>query len=150
MGMTYAELSVFGRLRKVYLCGPLSMFTKLLHMWRDKTPKQVSPSTSTIQQPLTWVPFIQCQHFKFLWFSESLETNNVFQSKTSSEPKFDIFRPRTMGYNPWWQILLSLKYEVWWHHLKGLFLSFQKIIKFLTLDPQNWSYSSWKSPRTID
>ncbi|XP_064397705.1 glutamine-dependent NAD(+) synthetase-like isoform X2 [Halichondria panicea] len=42
MGMTYAELSVFGRLRKVYLCGPLSMFTKLLHMWRDKTPKQIA------------------------------------------------------------------------------------------------------------
>ena len=36
MGMTYAELSVFGRLRKVYRCGPYSMFTKLVHMWSDK------------------------------------------------------------------------------------------------------------------
>lgn len=36
MGMTYEELSVFGRLRKVYQCGPLSMFTKLLHMWQAK------------------------------------------------------------------------------------------------------------------
>ncbi len=27
----------------------------------------------------------------------------MFQSKTSSEPKFDIFRPRTMGYNPWYR-----------------------------------------------
>ena len=36
MGMTYAELSVFGRLRKVHRCGPYSMFTKLLHMWSDK------------------------------------------------------------------------------------------------------------------
>lgn len=42
MGMTYDELSVFGRLRKVYMCGPLSMFTKLLHMWSTLTPRQVS------------------------------------------------------------------------------------------------------------
>ena len=42
MGMTYAELSVFGRLRKVYHCGPYSMFTKLIHMWQDKyTPEEV-------------------------------------------------------------------------------------------------------------
>ena len=34
--MTYAELSVFGRLRKVHRCGPYSMFTKLVHMWADK------------------------------------------------------------------------------------------------------------------
>ena len=34
--MTYAELSVFGRLRKVCHCGPYSMFTKLIHMWQDK------------------------------------------------------------------------------------------------------------------
>ncbi|KAI0683830.1 glutamine-dependent NAD(+) synthetase with GAT domain-containing protein [Cytidiella melzeri] len=33
MGMTYDELSVFGRLRKVDKCGPYSMFTKLAHQW---------------------------------------------------------------------------------------------------------------------
>ncbi|ESK94901.1 nad+ synthase (glutamine-hydrolyzing) [Moniliophthora roreri MCA 2997] len=33
MGMTYDELSVFGRLRKVEKCGPYSMFTKLIHEW---------------------------------------------------------------------------------------------------------------------
>ena len=26
MGMTYAELSLFGRLRKIMRCGPVSMF----------------------------------------------------------------------------------------------------------------------------
>lgn len=35
MGMTYSELSVIGRLRKISMCGPLSMFCKLVHMWRD-------------------------------------------------------------------------------------------------------------------
>lgn len=33
MGMTYDELSTFGRLRKVEKCGPYSMFTKLVHEW---------------------------------------------------------------------------------------------------------------------
>uniref|UniRef100_A0A8C4PYX8 Glutamine-dependent NAD(+) synthetase n=1 Tax=Eptatretus burgeri TaxID=7764 RepID=A0A8C4PYX8_EPTBU len=33
MGVTYEELSVFGRLRKVALCGPFSMFLKLVHKW---------------------------------------------------------------------------------------------------------------------
>ncbi|XP_016072583.1 PREDICTED: glutamine-dependent NAD(+) synthetase [Miniopterus natalensis] len=43
MGMTYAELSVFGRLRKVAKAGPYSMFCKLLHMWRDTcSPRQVA------------------------------------------------------------------------------------------------------------
>jgi hypothetical protein len=33
MGMTYDELSEFGRLRKVEKCGPYSIFTKLVHEW---------------------------------------------------------------------------------------------------------------------
>ncbi|KAF7459580.1 glutamine-dependent NAD(+) synthetase [Marmota monax] len=43
MGMTYTELSVFGRLRKIAKMGPYSMFCKLLNMWRDTcTPRQVA------------------------------------------------------------------------------------------------------------
>jgi NH3-dependent NAD+ synthetase len=33
MGMTYAELSVFGVLRKIERCGPVSMFKKLVGSW---------------------------------------------------------------------------------------------------------------------
>ena len=33
MGMTYDELSIFGRLRKNEKCGPYSMFTKLVAEW---------------------------------------------------------------------------------------------------------------------
>ncbi|KAM9409466.1 glutamine-dependent NAD(+) synthetase isoform 2-T2 [Pholidichthys leucotaenia] len=35
MGLTYSELSVIGRLRKISKCGPFSMFCKLVHMWWD-------------------------------------------------------------------------------------------------------------------
>ena len=45
MGMTYDELSVFGRLRKVEKCGPWSMFTKLVHEWGSfLSPQQVRRS----------------------------------------------------------------------------------------------------------
>ena len=33
MGMSYDELSIYGRLRSQSKCGPYSMFCKLLHMW---------------------------------------------------------------------------------------------------------------------
>ncbi|GCC21503.1 hypothetical protein chiPu_0019975, partial [Chiloscyllium punctatum] len=43
MGMTYTELSVFGKLRKIAKCGPYSMFCKLLYMWKSIcTPRQVA------------------------------------------------------------------------------------------------------------
>ena len=42
MGMTYVELSEFGRLRKSEHCGPYSMFQKLVHRWNNKcTPDEV-------------------------------------------------------------------------------------------------------------
>ena len=40
--MTYAELSQFGRLRKIGLCGPASMFARLVEEWRHLTPKEVA------------------------------------------------------------------------------------------------------------
>ncbi|XP_077999861.1 glutamine-dependent NAD(+) synthetase-like [Glandiceps talaboti] len=43
MGMTYKELSVYGRLRKMSKCGPYSMFCKLIHQWKETcSPRQVA------------------------------------------------------------------------------------------------------------
>ncbi|KAJ4295491.1 glutamine-dependent NAD(+) synthetase [Kalmusia sp. IMI 367209] len=43
MGMTYAELSDFGRLRKEKKAGPYSMFCRLVHDWREQyTPREVA------------------------------------------------------------------------------------------------------------
>ncbi|KAH8997827.1 glutamine-dependent NAD synthetase with GAT domain-containing protein [Lactarius hatsudake] len=43
MGMTYDELSVFGRLRKVEKSGPYSIFTKLVHEWGARlSPRQIA------------------------------------------------------------------------------------------------------------
>ncbi|CAN1254592.1 Glutamine-dependent NAD(+) synthetase [Linum perenne] len=43
MGMTYEELSVYGRLRKIFRCGPVSMFKNLCYRWGSKlTPLEVA------------------------------------------------------------------------------------------------------------
>ena len=42
MGMTYEELSHFGRLRKIQRCGPLAMFEKLALEWNHLPPEEVA------------------------------------------------------------------------------------------------------------
>jgi NAD+ synthase (glutamine-hydrolysing) len=43
MGMTYAELSDFGRLRKEKKAGPYTMFSRLVHDWKDRaSPREVA------------------------------------------------------------------------------------------------------------
>ncbi len=42
MGMTYEELSQFGRLRKIDRCGPLNMFEKLVFEWEHLPPREVA------------------------------------------------------------------------------------------------------------
>ena len=42
MGMTYAELSRFGQLRKMEQCGPVSMFEKLAQEWNHLPPHEVA------------------------------------------------------------------------------------------------------------
>ncbi len=42
MGMTYEELSYFGRLRQIHRCGPLSMFEALVHEWPHLPPREVA------------------------------------------------------------------------------------------------------------
>ena len=47
MGMTYEELGVYGRLRKVVRCGPVAMYRHCCQLWRDKyTPQQVADKVS--------------------------------------------------------------------------------------------------------
>lgn len=43
MGMTYEELTLYGRLRKIYRLGPVSMFVRLVQTWGDRLrPSQVT------------------------------------------------------------------------------------------------------------
>jgi len=42
MGMSYADLAEYGRLRKISRCGPVSMFRKLCAIWDHLEPKEVA------------------------------------------------------------------------------------------------------------
>ncbi|XP_064628246.1 glutamine-dependent NAD(+) synthetase-like [Lineus longissimus] len=43
MGMTYEELSFYGKLRKIQGCGPYSMFCKLVYMWKERfSPREIA------------------------------------------------------------------------------------------------------------
>jgi NAD+ synthase (glutamine-hydrolysing) len=42
MGFTYDELSVLGRLRKIAICAPVSMFERLLALWPMMSPAEIA------------------------------------------------------------------------------------------------------------
>jgi len=46
MGMTYAELGIFGKLRKISRCGPVKMYLKLLEIWKELTPSEIATKVS--------------------------------------------------------------------------------------------------------
>ncbi|KAF8159641.1 hypothetical protein B0H34DRAFT_704302 [Crassisporium funariophilum] len=58
MGMTYDELSVFGRLRKVEKCGPYSTFTKLVHEWGSI----LSPTQIAVKVKLFFFEYARNRH----------------------------------------------------------------------------------------
>ena len=88
---------------------------------------------------------------KILGFSESLQkylSKWYHQSSYLRDKSIRQFS-RTMDYSPWseaekWQIRARTKYWIETHHFKGICLSFQKILKFLTLDQRYSSYGCWK------
>jgi NAD+ synthase (glutamine-hydrolysing) len=41
MGITYEELSVMGRLRKDFRSGPVSMYSRLITIWNNKTKQEI-------------------------------------------------------------------------------------------------------------
>jgi hypothetical protein len=43
MGMSYEELGLYGRLRKITRCGPVAMFRQACQLWREShSPQQVA------------------------------------------------------------------------------------------------------------
>jgi NAD+ synthase (glutamine-hydrolysing) len=58
MGMTYEELSVYGRLRKVEKLGPFGMFSRLVHRWAGSlSPLQVAEKVKYF-----WLQYARNRH----------------------------------------------------------------------------------------
>jgi len=86
MGMTYDELSVFGRLRKVEKCGPYSMFTKLVHEWGSYfSPLQVGRFIDMTANQLSIEPCTDCRQGEtiLLWAREESTQDDDLNSRLS-------------------------------------------------------------------
>jgi NAD+ synthase (glutamine-hydrolysing) len=55
MGMSYADLSLFGRLRKMSYCGPVSMFHAAMRLWHTHM------SAAEVAQRVKF--FFRCDHY---------------------------------------------------------------------------------------
>jgi NAD+ synthase (glutamine-hydrolysing) len=42
MGLNFDELETFGKLRKIHRLGPVSMFRRLLPMWKHLKPEAIA------------------------------------------------------------------------------------------------------------
>lgn len=83
MGMTYAELSEFGRLRKTDNCGPYSMYQKLVHKWSDRcTPDEVN--------------YFSCMNYFSVW--QILTITNYFYTLNVSQKGRLFYSPK----QKWW------------------------------------------------
>ena len=77
MGMTYTELSVYGRLRKEDKLGPYGAWSKLLHLWGDKmSPQQV-------YEKVKW--FFWCYSIS-TWFHPISKSSLLPSETTSCDP----------------------------------------------------------------
>lgn len=82
MGMTYGELSEFGRLRKQHFCGPYSMFCKLIHLWRDAcSPEQVR-KLSGFPKSSTGFSIFEC--FVKNWLKDSFGMGKWYLNRHTS------------------------------------------------------------------
>ncbi|KAF5197498.1 Glutamine-dependent NAD(+) synthetase, partial [Thalictrum thalictroides] len=90
MGMTYEELSVYGRLRKIFRCGPVSMFQNLCYKWGGKlTPSEIADKV---------------KHF-FKYYSINRHKMTVITSSYHAEsysPEDNRFDLRQFLYNARW------------------------------------------------
>ena len=59
--MTYAELGVYGRLRKLARCGPVSMLRQLLVTWRHLCALSSPSSAVQLLSLLLWLRQGGCQ-----------------------------------------------------------------------------------------
>lgn len=90
MGMTYEELSTYGRLRKQLACGPYAMFGKLVHQWQSK-----------------WSPFQVAEKVKHFFRTYSINRHKMTvitpsYHAESYSPDDNRFDHRPFLYNPLW------------------------------------------------
>lgn len=90
MGMTYEELGVYGRLRKISRLGPVEMFKRLLHEWKDRSsPKEIAAKVKS------FFFYYSCNRHKMTTLTPSYHAENY----SPEDNRFDL---RPFLYNVQW------------------------------------------------
>lgn len=90
MGMSYEELGVYGRLRKISRLGPVEMFRRLLHDWRERaTPTEIAEKVKR------FFFFYSCNRHKMTTLTPSYHAENY----SPDDNRFDL---RPFLYNVLW------------------------------------------------
>jgi hypothetical protein len=79
MGMSYAELGLYGRLRKITRCGPVAMFRQACGLWREvATPQQVADKVR--HGAVEWYELLQQQQGRAADYNISMSHATVAAS----------------------------------------------------------------------
>ncbi|KAH8668588.1 putative glutamine dependent NAD+ synthetase [Xylariales sp. PMI_506] len=104
MGMTYDELTTFGRLRKVNKLGPYGMFERLVHEWGPKAPRSKDGPTpvytprQVAEKVKRFWHFYGINRHKMTTLTPSLHSNDY----SPDDNRFDL---RPFLYPPFFQSL---------------------------------------------
>ncbi|KAK0626769.1 hypothetical protein B0T14DRAFT_425024 [Immersiella caudata] len=102
MGMTYQELTIFGRLRKLNKLGPYAMFQRLVHDWsvdRRRTPGDDAPAYTPAQvaeKVKRFYHFYAINRHKMTTLTPALHCNDY----SPDDNRFDL---RPFLYPPFWK-----------------------------------------------
>ncbi|KAL1961584.1 hypothetical protein VTN77DRAFT_1436 [Rasamsonia byssochlamydoides] len=102
MGMTYDELTTFGRLRKVHKLGPYGMFQRLVHEWgdhRERGPDDNAPvyePRQIAEKVKRFFHYYAINRHKMTTLTPSLHCNDY----SPEDNRFDL---RPFLYPPFWQ-----------------------------------------------
>ena len=80
MGMTYAELTVFGHHRKVLKQGPFAMTRSLIHKWSHLPPKEVADKVS----------YFHAEHYKNRHKMTTLTPSYHAEQYSPDDNRFDL------------------------------------------------------------
>ncbi|KAK1998608.1 carbon-nitrogen hydrolase [Colletotrichum falcatum] len=102
MGMTYQELTIMGRLRKVNKLGPYGMFQRLVHEWsadRKRGPEDDAPAyepSQTADKVKKFFHFYAINRHKMTTLTPALHCNDY----SPDDNRFDL---RPFLYPPFWK-----------------------------------------------
>jgi len=102
MGMTYQELTIFGRLRKLNKLGPYAMFQRLVHDWsidRKRTPGDDAPAytpAQTAEKVKRFYHFYAINRHKMTTLTPALHCNDY----SPDDNRFDL---RPFLYPSFWK-----------------------------------------------